>query len=1074
MMLDDGARIGVIGGENRDRYRRRTLVKLLRFLCPFLVSLTLCPGAAAQPGPPVPDWENPLLFRRHTLPGHTHFLPAPDSETSLADDPSASPWFLSLDGQWRFSWVRCPDDRPRDFHQPGYDTSGWAEITVPGNWEFQGWGIPLYTDVAYPFPADPPHLPADWNPVGSYRRTFTIPRSWRDRRIVLHIEGVKSAAYVWVNGEEVGYTQGSKTPAEFDITSLVEPGENVLAVQVFRWSDGAYLEGQDYWKVSGIERSVFLYTTGAVTIRDFFVRTDLDAAWTDAELTVDVEVSNHGDEGVEGWGVTLDLLAPDGEPVIADRSAGSLDLDPRSRGRVVFAVPVHAPAKWTAETPHLYTLLLSLRNRRGRVIEVASHQIGFREVAIVDGQLTVNGVPITIRGVNRHEHDPETCRAITEELMRRDIELMKRYNINAVRTSHYPNQPRWYELCNEYGLYVIDEANVECHGMEDHPDGTLADHPDWLQAHLDRARRMVERDKNHPSIIIWSLGNEAGDGLAFEAMYEWIKGRDPTRPVQYEPAGLAAHTDIYCPMYKRIRHLEEYADARRQKPLILCEYAHAMGNSVGNLQDYWDVIETSPQLQGGFIWDWVDQAIRARTADGTAYWAYGGDFNPPEIRDDGNFLINGLVSADRVPHPHLFEVKQVYQPVGVEAVDLAAGRIRLVNRYAFRDLSRLALTWRIEADGALLYEEDGPPLTVPAGGEGDLTLFLPVIAPDPGVEYYLNLAFTSLADEPGLPAGSVIARRQFRLPVDKPRRPAAAAGTGPELELTTDREVITVTGSDFTLTFDRATGEISSWLYRGVQLVRAGPAPSFWRAPTDNDYGSERVAELALWREAGATREITTVRTERIDRDLIRITVQAVLSVGGSRTVQIFDVHGSGEIVVQNRFLPGTTLGPEPPRFGTDLILPADFDRVEWFGRGPHENYRDRRTSAFIGRYSCRVEEMHHPYVRPQENGNRTGVRWVTLRNAGGYGLKAVGEVPLEVSAHHYLTSDLDPGNEKAGRHDPDIPRRDLVHLRLDYGQMGVGGDTSWGDRARPHPEYLIPLAPLTFSYRLIPLAPGH
>ncbi|MDH5468126.1 MAG: beta-galactosidase, partial [Candidatus Aminicenantes bacterium] len=586
----------------------------------ILISLSLIPGymfskielptVKSGTKDKVPDWENPAVVGREKEPAHCTYIPYADVQTALKNKLAQSPYYKSLNGLWKFSWVRKPADRPVDFYKDEYDVSQWEEIKVPGNWELQGYGVPIYTDEEYPFPANPPRIPHDYNPVGSYRRGFTVPEDWNSRQVFLHFGGVKSAMYAWINGKEVGYSQGSKTPAEFNITRYLREGQNTLAVEVYRWSDGAYLEGQDYWKISGIEREVFLFSTPNVMVRDFFVLGDLDESYVNGKLMVTVKMRNYTPEIPKNYSLRMELLDANNQPVFEAPLSEEIKFEGLNEAEIRFERIVENPARWSAETPNLYSLVLSLLNDSGQVIEVVGCRTGFRKVEIKGGQLLVNGLPIMIKGVNRHEHEPETGRVVSEEYMMKDIRLMKQFNINAVRTSHYPNVPRWYELCDQYGLYVVDEANIESHGMGFHPDRTLANKPEWKKAHMERTIRMVERDKNHPSIIIWSLGNEAGDGVNFESTYAWIKKRDPSRPVQYEPAGLKPHTDIVCPMYKQIQHLEEYLSrGLDDRPLILCEYAHAMGNSVGNLQDYWDYFEKHRELQGGFIWDWVDQGL---------------------------------------------------------------------------------------------------------------------------------------------------------------------------------------------------------------------------------------------------------------------------------------------------------------------------------------------------------------------------------------------------------------------------------------------------------------------------------
>ncbi len=605
------------------------------------------------------DWENPAVLERNRESAHSTYIPFDNVDSALENDRNFSPYFISLNGTWKFNWVRKPVDRPLNFYKENYNVSRWDEIAVPGNWELLGYGIPIYTDSAYPFPPDPPNIPSDYNPVGSYRRDFDIPENWDGRKVFLHFGGVKSAMYVWINGVKIGFSQGSKTPAEFDITAYIRSGNNTLAVEVYRWSDGAYLEDQDYWKISGIERDVFLFSTPLTYIRDFFILGGLDDNYVDGDLEIRIEVTDSGNELSTGnYSIGFQLFDPDGNIVFSETPSEPLNFGPDNSAETVFKRNFNNPSKWTAETPNLYTVVLLLKDKNDNVIETVSCRTGFRIVEIKNGLLQVNGVPVTLKGVNRHEHEPLTGRVVSEEYMLKDIRLMKEFNINAVRTSHYPNVPRWYELCDEYGIYVVDEANIESHGMLDINEKGLGDDPAWKKAHLDRIERMVERDKNHPSVITWSLGNEAGDGKNFVAAYEWIKNRDPSRPVQYEQADLRQHTDIFAPMYARIHILKDYASQKRERPLILCEYAHAMGNSVGNLQDYWDVIYSSPQLQGGFIWDWVDQGILRKTENGEEYFAYGGDLEPPGINNSDNFCINGLVFPDRELHPGIWEVKK--------------------------------------------------------------------------------------------------------------------------------------------------------------------------------------------------------------------------------------------------------------------------------------------------------------------------------------------------------------------------------------------------------------------------------
>ncbi len=1017
------------------------------------------------------DWENPAVIDMNKEPAHCTYIPFADREQVLKNDWTASPYFLPLNGTWKFNWVRKPADRPKDFFREDFDVSLWSNIQVPGNWELQGFGVPIYTDVDYPFPANPPYIPHDYNPVGSYRRNFTLPENWEGRQIFLHFGSVKSAMYVWINGEKIGYSQGSKIPAEFNITDFVNLNSNTLAVEVYRWSDGAYLEDQDYWKVSGIERDVYLYSTPQVNIRDFFVLGDLDENFTDGILKVNVELKSYLPNKSGPHRVQLDLLDAHKNSMFSKPLDQTAVLGGKNSTTLKFIHTIKNPAKWTAETPYLYSLVLSLLDPSGRIIETVGCQTGFRSVEISDGQLKVNGTPLTIKGVNRHEHEPTTGRVVSEEYMRKDIELMKQFNINAVRCSHYPNVPRWYELCDLYGLYVIDEANIESHGMGYDPNTTLGNNPAWKFAHLDRTERMVERDKNHPSIIIWSLGNEAGDGVNFEATYEWIKARDPSRPVQYEQAGTKSHTDIVCPMYRQIHHLEEFLkNGLDNRPLILCEYAHAMGNSVGNLQDYWDYFNIHREIQGGFIWDWVDQGIYQLNENNEEYWAYGGDFGPPETPSDRNFCINGLVFPDRSLHPHIWEVKKVYQYIKAKPLDLQRGIVDIHNLYDFLDLNFAVLKWSIHGDDKTIAEGQVDELAIPPQQSKILDLSFPEIQLDPGVEYFVLLRFVLKGNAPLFPQGHVLAWEQFKLPMFVAFEPTDSFGF-PKLTLTEDSQNFIITGQQFLVRVNKNNGEIVSLVYENTELIKSGPIPNFWRAPTDNDFGSDMPRRLAIWRDSGKNRTAIKISARQVDTNEIHCEIESIISAGFSKYFSSYRILGSGDIIVTNRFIPGKDSLPELPRFGQTMTIPEEFDNMAWFGRGPHESYWDRKTSAAVGLYSGKVKDQYHPYIRPQENGNKTDVRWVALTNDQGTGLLAVGMPLLSISANQFLIDDFENGPEKEQRHPSDLKIREFITLNLDLKQMGVGGDTSWGERARPHPEYTLYAREYSYSYRLRPFS---
>ena len=820
--------------------------------CIALVAIVAAVSSAClEQSTPDPYWENPSVFAENRDPPHASFTPFATADGAASRKPNDSPFRITLNGDWKFHWVPRPDERPLDFFEPDFDVSGWAEIPVPSNWEFEGYGYPVYRDEFYSFPANPPFIPHDDNPVGSYRRSFEVPAAWNGREIFINFDGVYSAFFVWVNGEYIGYSEGSRTPAEFRITEAVRPGENVLAVQVYRWSDASYIESQDFWRVSGIDRDVYLVSRPATYLRDFFAEADLDDAYENGHLRLTVSLANRGLGSAGRHEVHFQLRDPGGRLVWEEPEVLEVDVPAGGEAEATGSVSVERPLHWTAETPALYELTMWVTGPESEATEAVSTRVGFRRVEITDGILRVNGRPITVRGVNRHEHDPDRAHVVSEESMIEDIRLMKQLNINAVRAAHYPNVPRWYELTDEYGLYVVDEVNIESHGMGFEPGVTLAGRPDWLAAHMDRTVRMVERDKNHASIIIWSLGNEAGDGENFDATSAWIRARDPSRPILYEPSEERDNIDIVAPMYVRPYWLERYALSGAEKPFLLVEYAHAMGNSVGNLADYWAVIDAHPQLQGGFIWDWVDQAMRATDERGREYWAYGGDFGPAGMRNDGNFLVNGLVSADRKLHPHAWEVKKVYEPVGISSVDGDPRRIVVENRRAFTDLSDLEGTWEFARDG-FVVSGTLPQLATAPGARDTLTLQgLPNPKLKPGVETLIAIKMRTRYDAPLVPAGHVVAWEQFWAGLAPPEQGPLPGGP---LHTQETQDAIQVSGDDFTLRFDRATGTLASMRLGSRELLLSGPAPNFWRAPTDNEYGSGFPVRSGAWRLAGRPR----------------------------------------------------------------------------------------------------------------------------------------------------------------------------------------------------------------------------
>jgi beta-galactosidase len=1010
----------------------------------------------------VNDWENPKMFGQNREPAHCTLIPYEDHKQALRDKPERSPYYLSLNGTWKFYWVRKPSDRPNDFFKPGVDIRWWDDIPVPSNVELQGYDIPIYINAGYPFPTHPPRISHDYNPVGSYRRAFEIPLRWQGRQVFIHFAGVNSAFYLWINGQKVGYSQGSMTPAEFNITPYIKPGTNIAAVEVYRWSDGSYLEDQDMWRFSGIYRDVFLFATPSIHTRDFWVRCDLDQQYKNAELRVTPIIRNDRDQPSESCQMDVILYDRDGRIVEAKPSIKQdiEPLDPKTEKTFHLNARVSNPFKWTAETPYLYTAVLTLRDQQNRVLEVVHCGFGFREVEIKHGQLLVNGVPITIKGVNRHEHDPDFGRAIPFSRMLQDIKILKQNNINAVRSSHYPDHPLWLDLCDRFGIYLVDEANIESHGMGYRPDRTLGNNPEWKEAHLDRAIRMVERDKNHPSVIIWSMGNEAGDGVNFEAVSAWMHQRDTSRPVHYERAETRPHVDIVSPMYASIERIVEYAQQHQTRPLILCEYAHAMGNSVGNLKEYWDAIERYKHLQGGFIWDFVDQGLRRKTTNGQEFWAYGGDYG--DIPNDGNFCCNGIVQPDRKPNPSLFEVKKVYQYVKIQPLDLLHGTFQVINKYDFINLDFLDISWELTENGLSLQKGQLNRLSTAPGKTGIISVPFKTPTLNPGSEYFLTVSFSLTRRTSWAKKGHVLAWEQFQLPFNVPAPPLVDIEKLPELQFKENEQTIIVTGEGFTVTVGKASGLIEAWEANGHPLITAPLSPNFWRVPTDNDIGNKMPLRQGTWRNAGKERTKTKAIVTRLKPQVIRITAISFLLAGNSPFENRYTIYGNGDIIIDTKLTPHPDL-PDLPRLGMQTELPGEYNMVTWFGRGPHETYWDRCTGLAVGRYQAPVEEQIHRYVRPQENGNKTDVRWVALTGKDRNGLLAVGMPLLYISAWPYRMSDLEKG-----KHIHEPKNQGIITLNLDYKQMGVGGDNSWG--ALPHPEYRLPPNEYSYRFRLTPI----
>lgn len=1127
------------------------------------------------------DWDNPTLLGRHKEAAHATLMPYATSAEALRAHRHASSYCQVLNGDWHFHWSPNPAAAPATFHQPAYDSSAWATTAVPGNWQLQPgytekgvnrYDPPIYSNITYPFDiTNLPAVPADENPTGCYRTHFTVPEAWHGRQIFLTFDGVDSAFHLWVNGQAVGYSQDSRTPAEFNLTPYIQPGENLLAVRVYRWSAGSYLEDQDFWRLSGIYRDVYLWSAPAQHVRDFAVQTDLAGDYVDATLRVRATIHNYAAQSTP---CTLEaqLFDAAANPVLATPLARTVAIDATSEFTVAVAAPVTNPAKWSDEDPYLYTLLLTLKDGAGQVIEFESCRVGFRQVEIKDGQLCFNGKAILIKGVNRHEHNPDHGHAIREEEMIADLRLMKQFNLNAVRTAHYPNQPRWYELCDEYGIFILDETNIETHGVWDR----LAKDPIWEANFVDRIRNMIERDKNHPCIIGWSLGNESGYGPNHDAMADWAREREPSRPIHYHPAEEAPVTAIIGPMYPTVARIIELAQKDDHRPIIMCEYAHSMGNSTGNLKEYWAAVHQYKRLQGGFIWDWMDQGIRRFTEEGTEWFAYGGDFG--DQPNDANFCFNGLVGPTREPHPGIWEYKKILEPVRVEAVDLQSGLLRIHNDYRFRDLGQLALLWEVAIEGIVTQSGILPSLTTAPGQSATITLPY-ALPPATAGEAWVTLRFRQREATGLLRADHEIAWAQFQL---TPRRTVGSqSNANRPLTVDVQPQHIHVQGERFHLTFNQTTGRIQEYTFAGKPLLVDGVGFQFWRAPTDNDDNTWGDQKMAIrWREVGLDHlleDLSGVDVNLVGADAIQLIVQtnfagqvdraaladqswqqrlndlrgllthltseeqmrAVTEQFGivydelpgasqsdrthrfieqlDRSDRIWDllqllnqlahttlaqtmpaavkatlakaaavpraalraallpadvarfacrlvytVHGNGALDLHAQVTPVGVELQSLPRIGLVMTLPPALELFTWFGRGPHENYVDRKEGAKVGLYTSTVTDQYVAYGMPQENGNKSDVRWATLTDGKGFGLQISGDSLLNLSAHHFTAADL-----TAAHHTYALPHRPEITLNIDYAQCGLG-NASCGPGVLP--SYLLPPQPVEFTIHLTPM----
>ena len=1074
--------------------------------------------ASAGNEPKKPYWQDVQVVAVNKEYPRSSFMTYENRANALTGKFEKSKYYQLLNGTWKFYFVDSYKNLPANITDPSVSTADWTDIKVPGNWEVQGHGVAIYTNHGYEFQPrnpQPPTLP-EANPVGVYRRDIDIPADWDGRDIYLHLAGAKSGVYVYINGQEVGYSEDSKNSAEFLINKFVKPGKNVLTLKIYRWSTGSYLECQDFWRISGIERDVFLYSQPKAALKDFRVTSTLDDTYKDGIFKLSADLRNNG-SAASNMALVYELLDAKGNVVATGEKTA--DVAAGETRTVSFDQTLPGVKTWTSEAPNLYKLVMTVKEN-GKVNEIIPFNVGFRRIEIKpieqlagNGKpyvcLFINGQPLKLKGVNIHEHNPATGHYMTEELMRKDFELMKQHNLNTVRLCHYPQDRRFYELCDEYGLYVYDEANIESHGMyyDLKKGGTLGNNPEWLKAHMDRTINMFERNKNYPSLTFWSLGNEAGNGYNFYQTYLWLKDADKNimdRPVNYERAQWEWNSDMYVPQYPGAQWLEAMGKRGSDRPIAPSEYSHAMGNSNGNLWDQWKAIYKYPNLQGGYIWDWVDQGIDAVDENGRHFWTYGGDYgvNTP---NDGNFCCNGIVSPDRTPHPAMAEVKYVHQNVAFEPVDPANGKFLVKNRFYFTNLQKYMISYTIKANGKTVK---GGKMSVNVEPQGSKEITIPVsgLKSKPGTEYFIYFNVTTTEPEPLIPVGHEIAYEQFRLPVEPSERTFATGG--PTLKVSAEGNELSASSSKVSFVFDKKTGLVSSYKVGGTEYFKDGFGlqPNFWRAPNDNDYGNGNPKRLQVWKQSSKNFNVVDANIVMDGKDAV-LTANYLLAAGNLYIVT-YRIHPSGvvkadftftstdmeaakteasEATLMATFTPGSDAARkaasklEVPRIGVRFRLHAEMNQVEYFGRGPEENYVDRNAGTLIDLYKTTADNMYFPYVRPQENGHHTDTRWLTLNKKGGKGLTIYADKTIGFNALRNSVEDFD-GEETVSRpyqwlnrdagelvhdeskakdqlprktHINDISPRNFVEVCVDMKQQGVAGYNSWG--ARPEPGYNIP-----------------
>jgi len=1054
-------------------------MRTIRYLIILAIVLSLDLAKAQNTN----DWENPQIIGINKEQTNATFSSYAEETDALLFNENHSE--ISLNGKWKFNWVAKPEDRPADFYKAGFDVSQWDDIVVPGNWQMQGFGIPIYTNVKYPFKKNPPKVtakpPKEYssfklrNPVGSYKRTFEIPNDWMDKTLFIKFDGVKSAFYLWVNGEKVGYSQGSMTPATFDISKFVKSGINSLAVEVYRWSDGSYLEDQDMWRLSGIYRDVTLIAKNKIFIRDFQITTDFDEAYQDAKLIINLKVKNTAAKIVKGYSVQAVVFDSDNKIIQeSDKKLQSTIsvIQPEEEEAINLMMTVKNPLQWTAETPNLYTVLLQLINTNGKVVENIPWKFGFKEVEIQGDLFKINGQLVKLKGVNRHEHHPRTGRHLDKETMLTDIKLLKQCNINFVRTSHYPNNTQWYDLCDEYGIYLMDEANQESHGFLI-GNKIIGDNPDWKKAHVDRAVSLIERDKNHASVIIWSLGNEGGSGRNMKAMAESVRQVIPKAVVLCDSDMEAS--DLYDFSYAHPDKVRAMAESHTDRPIILREYAHAMGNSLGNFKEYWEVIYAFDRLAGAAIWDWVDQGIAKKT-DGSPlqyedkpqqlelneneYFAIGGDFG--DAPNDQEFCINGLIAPDRQPNPSYYEVQKVYQSVKFDMPDKTQKTIKIKNQYDFVNLNQFDFDWSLSLNGKEIISKKIEVLDVSPKEEITVSVDYPELNTKNGA-YVLNI-FARLKEETNwAPKGFVVSKEQFLL--SDFIAPELSKNQTKKISYSKNKDAIEIKGEGFTIGIDAQNGSLTNFVFGEKEYITNPLEPYFWKPPNDNQERNNYAKRMSKWKDAAQNRKVIKLKVSENKQDqqitlvfdiqLYRIKANYQLS---------YTINSSGEIYVHADYEPTSKGNQLMPKFGFRLAIPKQYAQIEWYGRGPQENYPDRKTGAFIGLYQSNLSHFITPYISPQDNSNRCDTRYAKFTDKTGQGIEIKGIQSFSFRAWPYLESDLE-----SAKHDYEIQQRDFININIDNKIHGVGGDNSWG--ARTHKKYTIDAnQPMSFEFIIQPV----